>query len=492
MQITTHDDRISLTIRDAPLNAVLGLLADQHRLNIITGNNVNESISATLTNVRLEEALDAILAIHGYTWSRQNNIILVTEIASESKASPLTQGQIVQVFCLDYVSALDVDKVVKGMLSPVGQSFINQSSPLESRRTSEQIVVQDLPTYVQRVAEYIDQIDRPPRQVEVEAHVLQVTLKNDTNHGVNFKALVRIAKADVTWETVGLANPTAATASFLRVAGTDLNSLIEVLKTTTDAKTLASPKLTVVNGQDGKIQIGSKLGYKTLQTTQTSTLQNVQFLDTGVILKVTPIITQDGQVLLKVNPSVSDGSVSADTGLPNSNTTEVETKVLLADGEAIVLGGLIKEGDEEIISKFPYLGDVKYLGFFFKHRSLKRQRSEIIITLLPRIVPDIPGCRSLDGMGVERAETPLICGPLNRVDRTQWEPEIAPDVLPWRWSRGSSAVDAASPSTEPPASPQHPGPYAPAIRPAPEPEPIPAPPATPSSANTRRQPSASR
>lgn len=468
VRITENNDLISLTIRGAPLNAVLGLLAEQHQLNIVAGNEVDELVTATLNDVRLEEALDALLSMHGYTWTRQHNIILVTSLDGEKKTPVLTQGQVLHVFALNYVSSEDVDKVVKGLLSPVGMSFFSQTNPMDARRNSEQIVVQDLPPYVQRVAEYIEQVDRPPKQVEVEVHVLQVDLKNDLKHGVNFQAVARIAKAHVSWGTVGLANPTALPASLLRVPGTDLTSLIEVLQATTDAKTLAAPKLTVINGQDGKIQIGSKLGYKTLQQTTTSTLQNVSFLDTGVILKVTPFITQDGQVLLKVNPSVSDGTIAPDTGLPNSNTTEVDTKVLLADGEAIVLGGLIRESDNELVSKIPFLGDMKYLGFFFRQRTVKRQRVEIVITLLPRIVPDEPGMRSRDCESVERAMTPLLQGPLNRVDRTRWEPDIAkglqhlrplpppngPELLPPGDRPPPPVIEGESPEPLPPPAPE--------------------------------------
>src|SRR5207302_1761928 len=163
----------------------------------------------------------------------------------------------------------------------------------------------------------------------VEAQVLEVTLKDDYRHGVNFRTLARLANAQIIFDTVGLATATATPASFVHVNGTDLQGLLEFLYATTDAKTLATPRVTVVNGQLATIQIGSKLGYKTLQQTQTSTLQNVQFLDTGVILKVTPNITQDHQIMMKVKPSVSDGQIDPTSGLPNSNTTEVDTNVML-------------------------------------------------------------------------------------------------------------------------------------------------------------------
>src|SRR5690606_7175650 len=113
-----------------------------------------------------------------------------------------------------------------------------------------------------------------------------------------------------------------SSSGFLRIEGSHLNALIEAVKSTTDAKTLASPKVAVLNGQQAKIQIGGKLGYLVTTTTQTSTMQNVNFLETGVILSVTPVITDDNQILMHVRPEVSSGRINSDTGLPDSETTE--------------------------------------------------------------------------------------------------------------------------------------------------------------------------
>jgi type II secretory pathway component GspD/PulD (secretin) len=256
-------------------------------------------------------------------------------------------------------------------------------------------------------------------------------LKDDYRHGVNFHTLARLAGSQIIFESVGLASGTAAPAAFVHINGTDLSGLLEFLYATTDAKTLATPKVTVLNGQMATIQIGQKLGYKTLQQTQTSTLQNVQFLDTGVILKVTPSITQDHQIMLKVKPSVSDGTIDSTSGLPNSNTTEVDTNVLLCDGEAIILGGLIKEGDNELISKIPILGDIKYIGWIFRRVAIQRQKTEIIIALVPRIVSPIPGTREPNQTAIQRVHTPIVDGPLLRVDRRQWESDL-PQTRPQR------------------------------------------------------------
>jgi hypothetical protein len=423
VQISSSSDLVSLTARDAPLNTVLALIAEQHGLNIVTAADVTEQLSVKITDARLEDALDAILATNGYTWTRRNNIIIISKISGDKKASPATQGRTVQVVSLNYMAATDADKVVQGLLSPVGQSFITATAPADHRRTHEQLVVEDLPEYLHRIGQYLCQADTAPRQVQIEAHVLQVSLKDNFRHGVNFKEILKMGHTDVSVSTVGLAS-SAAPASMIRLQGGDLDTLLEALKSITDAKTLASPKVTVLNNQEAHMQVGGKIGYLLSTTTQTSTLQSVNFLDVGVILTVLPSITADGQVLIKVAPQVSTGRINPTTNLPESETTEVKTQVLLADGEAIVIGGLIKETDNDSRSKVPFLGDLWLVGWLFQKREILRERNEIIITLVPRIVPEIPGCRVLNPEDVEQAQTPLLYGALESVDRSRFEPKF--------------------------------------------------------------------
>ena len=422
VQISIDRDRLTLTARDAPLGAVLSLIAQQHGLNIICGEELSQKITVNLRAVPLTDAPDALLAINGFTWITQRNLLVVTSLAGVQKASPMIQGRVVHVFPLNYVGAADVDKAIKGLLSPVGQSFVSQTTPGDPRRTHEQVMVEDLPFYLDRIARYIQSIDCQPRQVLVEAHVLQVTLKDDCKHGVNFDQLLRVAGADVNLVTQGFANPSAMPASLIRIDGSDLGAVIEALKTTTDAKTLASPKVAVLNGQEARIQVGGQIGYLTTTTTETNAVQTVNFLSTGVILRVIPAITADRQVLLDVKPQVSTGRINPLTTLPESETTEVETKIMLADGEAVIIGGLIKELDSDVQSKIPWLGDIRYVGWMFRRRNMVRERSEVIIALLPRIIGDEPGCRQPNSAEVERSRTPLFSGPLNHIDRTDWEP----------------------------------------------------------------------
>jgi hypothetical protein len=303
-------NRNSLSIPEASLSEVLGLVVEQHGLNIVTASSVTGPISVSLVEVELEDVLDAILTVNGYTWVRQKNITLVSKLDQQSPVSHIAQGRQMRVFSLIYVAGTDIDAVVKGLLSPVGQSFVTTQSAEDKRKTQEQIVVEDLPQYLERVESYIAQADQPPRQVLIEAHILRVDLADNLRHGVDLQGVARLAGAKITLSSKGFANPAASPAFLFGVDGTDLDTLIEALQTTTDAKTLASPKVLAVNGQEARIQVGERLGYLVTTTTQTSTLQSVTFLDTGIVLTVKSIIGESGQILMNIVPKISSGRVN--------------------------------------------------------------------------------------------------------------------------------------------------------------------------------------
>jgi type II secretory pathway component GspD/PulD (secretin) len=357
---------------------------------------------------------------------RQNDIISVTRLSQETASLAGSQGREVRTYYLNFLSAVDVAVVVQGLLSPVGKSFVIESSPLDKRRTREQLVVEDMPDYLLRVEQYLASADVPPRQVLIEAHVLQVELKDQFQHGVDINALLAsVNGTDITLKTTGFTNPADSPAFFLGVDGAHLDLLVEAIQQTTDSKTLASPKVLVVNGQEARIQVGQQLGFRVTTTTQTSTLQQVQFLDVGVVLRVTPQITQDNQILMTVKPEVSKGRINPVTELPEEDTTEVETTIMLGDGRGMIIGGLIQEEDTENQSKIPLVGDLWAVGRLFQKRSVLRHRTEILIALTPRLVPYTPNFAQIQDRELVRATSPLVGPQLQHIDRRPYEPQLS-------------------------------------------------------------------
>jgi type II secretory pathway component GspD/PulD (secretin) len=285
-------------------------------LNIVASNDIDAIISITLRDVPIEEALSAILSVANYTWVERNNIILITSLTDATNLPADVQGRQIQVFNLDFVAAAAVSEAVTNFLSPIGKVTIAESSPTDNRLTQERLVVEDTPESLARIAAFICEVDRPPRQVQIEAHVLQVNLDDTCRCGVNLDQLIRISGSNLNLTTTGFANPDAPQAFLATLEGGDLSGVIEALQTTTDSKTLGSPKLLVLNEQEARIQVGRQLGFRVTTTTETSTMEGVQFLDVGVVLTIIPRITRDGRVLLHVKPEVSKGEVNPDTGLP--------------------------------------------------------------------------------------------------------------------------------------------------------------------------------
>lgn len=411
-----------LVVRDASLSKVLALLAQTYHLNIVAANDIDAVISITLRDVPLEEALTAILSVANYTWVNREGIILVTSLADTTLA-PGVQGRVTEIFELDFISAAVISETVTNFLSPIGKMTVVESDPTDNRRTREMIVVEDIPDAIARIANYICQVDCPPRQVLIEAHILQVRLHDKQTNGVNFDALARIAGARVNIKTVGFANPAATPAFLTTINGTDLDAVIQVLQETNDTKTLGSPKVLVLNQQEAMVHVGEDLGYQTTVTSELQSTQAPQFLQTGVLLKITPRISRDDRVLLYVRPEVSTGVIDPITQVPNKKTTELETAVMLRDGEGMVIGGLIDELDNTTQQKVPYLGDLWRVGFFFRKSEVTKERKEVIIALIPRIQPYATDYHDFEQGEWVRAATQLYKGPLCYNDRP-YEPHL--------------------------------------------------------------------
>jgi len=424
VKVGFRDGKVSLIVHDGSLKEVVTVLAQQFGLNVICSEDVTARVSITISDVPLEHVLTAITSVAGYTWARHQGIIHITSIAGAASLPPEVQGRRVEVFPLDFAPVEDVEAIVKGILSPAGKSYTMQSATADNRKTKDMIVVEDLPPFLERVREYIRQVDEPPRQVLIEGYILEVDLGDDKNHGVNFTHLMKIAAGKtVTLELAGLAAEGAPRAFFAQINGGNVQALVECLQSTTDAKTLASPKIMVVNGQEARIQVGGQLGFRVTTTTETSTMETVNFLETGVVMSVTPRISRDGRVLMKVKPEVSSGAINPDTGLPEEETAELETDVILNSGQGMVIGGLIQETDSLIQSKIHFLGDLHIVGKLFQRREIVKNRSEIIIVLLPRVLPYGPEYQAHEEVELARAQTPLLHEALERYPRP-WEPSL--------------------------------------------------------------------
>tara|TARA_R110002049_G_scaffold4601_5_gene32580 strand:+ start:802304 stop:804799 length:2496 start_codon:yes stop_codon:yes gene_type:complete len=414
-------ESVSLNVNNADVRTVFEMLARGYKMNILVSPDVTGTISANIQGLTATETLNGVLRMCKLKARTEEGLIYIYPgdgLPNESRE--------VRLFPLDFARADALDPAVQGLLSPIGNAYVTQMSADDNLRTNETIVVVDTPEAIAQIEDYILQADRPPRQVMIEAHVLEVELSDDMMHGINIEAFI---SGDLTVGSFGLADSIASPSNpliFAEIDGSRVDALIDAIETTTDSKTLASPRVMVVNGQNARIQVGQQLGFTVATVTETATIQDIKFLDTGVVLQVTPTISRDNQVMMQVKPEVSDGQINPDTLLPEEETREVETSVLLDNHQGVVIGGLIQETDRTVIHKLPWLGDVKHVGKLFQRRELRRRRSEIIVTLIPHIIECGPATER-DVIDYERATSPLLHGPLKRACRP-WDSRL-PDTV---------------------------------------------------------------
>jgi type II secretory pathway component GspD/PulD (secretin) len=189
---------------------------------------------------------------------------------------------------------------------------------------------------------------------------------------------------------------------------------ITALEQVTDTTILANPKILAVNKQLGQVYIGTKIGYINQTTqSQTSTTQEVQFLDTGTKLSFRPYIGDDGYIRMDIHPKDSSGDLKSNN-IPDETSTELSTNVVVKDGETIVIGGLFRDVIISSRKQVPLLGDLPFIGSLFRSNSDTTKRQEVIVLLTPHIIHDAADTNPqgrLDDIRLKRQST---------IDQLQW------------------------------------------------------------------------
>ena len=151
-------------------------------------------------------------------------------------------------------------------------------------------------------------------------------------------------------------------------------------------RTLSSPNLLAVEDQESSVIVGDRRGYSVITTINQVTTESIEFLESGVILRVTPSVDAAGKVLMDIHPEVSNGVIDPLTGIPSQTTTEVTTRMIVPDGQTIFVGGLIKHRIEESRKGVPIISKIPGLGRLFSSRENNKTNTETIVLITPTIL----------------------------------------------------------------------------------------------------------
>lgn len=453
-------DSISLDLRGIEITELLKVLSQKLKKNIIPSKNVSGRINLFLSDVNYNEVLDIIMICQDLAYEEKGNNVIIVMSASEYESlygKKFNEKKKMLTLKLKYAPPQMVFNTLSNVKSTVGNIIVDESTgtiilidtpeklkdmkeifdtldkpnvteafelqyakvaDIESDITSiattgastivtdertNTIIVTDLQGNMDKIRQTIRMLDQETRQVLIEAEVMQITLSDEFNYGVEW---TKILNNPSLWSSVltgGFAG-TGMTSAYQRVTmgvleENKFNVAINVLKGLGDVKILSSPKIAVTNNEEASIHVGTRQAIVTGTLSQsgesTITSDSVEFVDVGLKLVVVPTINRDGFITMKVKPEVSSVTDTVTTGsedeprsvIPIITTSEAETTVKVKDGSMIMITGLREYDKRCSVDGVPFLSDWPILGpLLFSNKDKSETQTELVVFLMPHII----------------------------------------------------------------------------------------------------------
>jgi type II secretory pathway component GspD/PulD (secretin) len=367
------DGDLSFAFRNAPIAELFEMLSRRERVNIMLSPGVTGNATVNLYDVSLRQAIHAIAESAGYGVEERAGAYLILD-KKESAARLDLVNMEVKALRIQYSNPKAVAEIAAKYATRGGKVTL-----LEERRT---LVVEDTPEVIARIERLLREIDRQPLQIMIEAKILEVTLDDSENFGVDWTRFFN-SGAGSQGGTRGLADRNTP-GLFFNIVNRNIEVHLNALSNKGRVHTLATPKLLTLENQEAVTNVGDKIGYRLTTTINNVSTESIQFLETGVILRVVPSVDVDGRISMKIRPEVSSGTVSG--GIPSKKTTEVTTQLVAEDGQSILIAGLIKNSDGYRKTGVPVLGDLPIIGRAFSTSENLGIATETIVIITPRIV----------------------------------------------------------------------------------------------------------
>jgi len=441
---------VTFNFQDVPVRTVLQLIAEESNLNIVASDTVTGNVTLRLINVPWDQALDIVLRAKGLDKRRDGNVVWVApqkEIADYEQAKEDARiaidnraEMVTEYVPINYGNAEDIAKLLteesrSGSGSGGGAGAGNQQRGFLSgrgsisfdRRTNTLLII-DIPSKVTEIKRLIGLLDKPVDQVLIEARIVIATEtfarelgakfgingatgdRNDPSSvgfggstgsaGANARARaanptgpdfpINNSAMNVNLPVVNAAGTLAL--SILNFGNYMLDTELSALQEEGRGEVISNPRIVTSNQKEAVIRQGQEVGYVTISQQQgagAAAIPNVQFKDVLLELKVTPTITNDGRVFLNmaVKKDEIDSFVQSGIGdVPQINKREVNTAVLINDGQTVVIGGVYEFRDRSDVSKVPWLGDLPVIGNLFKKRGRSKEKAELLIFVTPKVM----------------------------------------------------------------------------------------------------------
>lgn len=404
--------KLTLNFQAIDLRAVLQQIADVAGLNLVTSDEVQGSITLRLKDVPWDQALDLVLQTKGLDKRVKAGVLLVApadELAARELLMLESRKQMAELAPLrrellqvNYAKAADLAKLFQSVTGFEGATDERGSVAVDDRTNN--IIAYQTGERLEELRRIVAQLDIPVRQVMIEARIVEANVDYDKSLGVRWGGRLTRGNGDVG----GIAKPPAegaeppqnppsspfvdlgslAGTSGLGIAYITDNLLLDLeltaMEKTGNGEIVSQPKVVTSDKETARILKGTEIPYQE-STSQGAT--SVSFKEASLSLEVTPQITPDDHVIMAVKVTKDEPDyLNRLNDVPPIKKNEVNAKVLVRDGETIVIGGVFSNTQSKVVDKVPFLGDVPYLGRLFRRDVLAEKKSELLVFLTPRIM----------------------------------------------------------------------------------------------------------
>ncbi len=413
------------------MRSVLQLIADFTDLNLVASDTVQGNITLRLQNVPWDQALDLVLKTKGLDKRKLGNVLLVApadEIAARERQELEAQKQIAELAPLrreliqvNYAKAADIAKLFQSVTSDGGQEGKEggRGSITVDDRTNSIIAYQPQER-LDELRRIVSQLDIPVRQVMIEARIVEANVGYDKSLGVrwggayhkgNWRGYGKDGNIGIKDEDGMNCGPIAGNCTFpttgtskspspfVDIGAKDATSGIGIgfitdniildlqlsaMEKTGNGEIVSQPKVVTSDKETAKILKGQEVPY---QEASSSGATSTSFKEAALSLEVTPQITPDNRIIVEVKVTKDAPDFDrALNGVPPINKNEVNAKILVNDGETIVIGGVFSNTQSKSVDKVPFLGDLPYLGRLFRRDTVSDVKNELLVFLTPRIM----------------------------------------------------------------------------------------------------------
>lgn len=405
-------DTISLDYPNIPIRDALQLLAKFNDFNLVMSTSVGGNTTLRLENVPWEQALDNVLRSGGLDKRMEGNVMYVAPsdeiVASELAAlQNLQQQEILAPLHTEYIEvnyAVASEMAVFLSGADTGGGILSDRGSVSVDARTNTLIVKDVAPVLADVREMLTQLDIPVRQVLIEARIVTAETTFSKDLGVRWAGVQQFGNTFTLGGTLGavgigegilpasslmvdLGAAGASSSIALGYAGSDGMLALELsaLEDSGNGEVIAQPKVTTQDQQLARIESGLQIPYQA-QAGGTAGGSTTEFVDAVLSLEVTPQITPDGRIIMLLDIHQDKAVPNANGGVPAIATNVVTTRVLVDNGDTIVLGGVFKEEEVTATSKTVLLGDLPYIGGLFRRTLKQNSKTELLIFITPSII----------------------------------------------------------------------------------------------------------